>query len=303
MSEVCFGETVLDADTFSGWQKQIIYEQNRYPDPASEKAQQAKQEVTRRQRRLFDAIDNGPSALESYLLSESLKVKDFNQARKSVPELPQPLTENEMRRIPIHAERELYRALHDRLTPSQAAHSEIWALCHAVWIAQHKFGASLEQVFLEGPKAKTSEQRTRNFLRRIGGLRHVRGNISPLVDCPISMAWWRCRITDEVHAITEQEDITITKDAIHGTLWNKDVWTNLIGLSLKQMTSVCATKARAAAVVAFWDMESSLAKKGDTKPLIQGIVRGLGRLSYAHDLDTAPWGALMRAAHKSSAAH
>ena len=103
---------------------------------------------------------------------------------------------------------------------------------------------SSKAIFCEGSRANTVEARTRNFLRRTGGLRRVRGNTSPLVDCPISAAWWRYRVAFEASSIAQREGSDLAVDAAHETLRTRDVWDYLVGMSLRQVTSVCASPVR-----------------------------------------------------------
>lgn len=301
-AELTFGSVQLNSDTYEDWQKQIIYQKKHYRDPNSKSAQQRQKDVEKRQSDLFTAVDEGPGAVEDYLFREALNIENFQKAREAVPKLPKPLTINEMTRIPIQAERELYKSLHDRFTPAQATQPAIWALCHAVWMADGKFGSDIATVFLTGGRANTQEAQTRNFLRRTGGLRPIRGNVSPLVNCPLSVAWWRCRtayeVTETVQAQDTANDVgtTIDVETAHEVLWQTEVWSNLVGMSVRQVTAVCAPRARAAAVVALHRRGSRAKKQKEVRHEIQGAIRALGRLSYGHNLQVVSWETLLATA-------
>lgn len=293
MSAPPLGELV-DFERYEDWQREIIYERKHYKDQDSDAAVARRRSVANRQAQLAEAVGSGLRATAEYLF-EALGVDNHDQVVGRVPNLPNPLTEGEMSQLPAHAERELALKLHESLSPAEAAQPAVWTLCHAVWIAEGNFGRNLATVFCEGPKASTVEARTRNFLRKTGGLRRVRGNTSPLVDCQIAAAWWRYRIACEASATAVEEGADLTVDAAHQTLRPRDVWENLVTMSLKRVTAVCAPRARAAAVVAF---SQHCHDPGEqvTRAQVQRAIRELARLGHSHSLWQAPWDALVDAA-------
>ncbi len=246
-----------------------------------------------KQDRLADAVNTGWAKTAQYLFEE-LDIKDKDRALSDVPELPNPLTTGEMNHLPAHAERELAMRLHDSLTRAEAAEPAIWTLCHAVWIHRGMFDRNLSEVFFEGPKANTSEARTRNFLRRTGGLNRVRGKTSPLVDCPISAAWWRYYIAGEVSEIAQGEGMIISVEVAHNTLRIREIWENLVTMSLKQVTSVCAPRARAAIVTVLERHCTSMPHRV-MRAQVQGAIRELARFGHTHSLWHIPWGQLINA--------
>ena len=287
-------DDLVDAELYENWQKEIIYEKKLYADQDSDDAVARRQSVADKQARLADAIGGGLSATADYLFGV-LGVDDRDQALERAPSLPNALTEGEMSQLPAHAERELALRLHASLSPAQAAQPALWTLCHAVWIAQGRFGLNLATVFCDGPRADTMEARTRNFLRRTGGLRRVRGNTSPFVDCQIAMAWWRYRVALEASQVAQKAGEELTVDAAHETLRPRDVWENLITMSLKRVTAVCAPRARAAAVLAF-SQSAMVSGQEPTRAQVQAAVRELARLSHSHSLGQVPWAVLVDAA-------
>lgn len=289
-------DALIDIERYDHWQKSVIYERRRYHDQDSDEAVAARDSVSLRQEELHAAVEGGRAATSAYLFGE-LGVKDPRDAIKVVPGLPNPLTLGEMSNLPIFAERQLGKCLDGSLTLAQAAQPAIWTLCHAVWIVQGIFGNELSAVFCDGPKADTLEARTRNFLRRTGGLRRVRGNTSPLTDCPISAALWRYRIANDVSLVAQGEGDQIEEECAHAVLHHKEVWANLVTMSLKQVTAVSSPRARAAAVVALrrCHMESSQ-RIGRVE--VQGAIRHLAYLSHSHCLEFAPWGRLVEAAEE-----
>ncbi len=289
-------EKLVNIEDYEDWQRQIIYEKKDYRDQDSAEAVERQQSAAAEQARLADALGNGPGATADYLF-EVLSVEDQRQALRQVPELPNALTAGEMSHLPAHAERQLALSLHGSFSPAQAAQPALWTLCHAVWISRWNFGRNLATIFCEGSRANTMEARTRNFLRRTGGLRRVRGNTSPLVDCPIAAAWWRYRVALEASSIAQDEGEDLSVDAAHKALRSRDAWENLVTMSLKRVTAVCAPRARAAAVVAFAQVRSDSGQAA-TRAQVQGAIRELARISHGHSLWHSSWGQLLCAARR-----
>lgn len=290
---------LVDDERHDDWQRSLIYEKGNYRDQNSDEAIECRARTAMEQVRLADAVGAGFHATAQYLLRSS-GVEDAVRARREVPHLPNPLTVGEMSNLPAYAERKLAETLHEALSPCQAAQPAVWTMCHAVWMGRGDFGSNLATVFCEGPKADTVEARTRNLLRRTGGLRRVRGNISPLVDCPISAAWWRYRLALEASDIATKEGSSLTADAAHEILRPRNVWENLVGMSLRRVTTVCASPARAAAVVAF--QQRQRASGGEvTRAQAQGAIRELARLSHGYSLWHVPWRVLLQAAERGIA--
>lgn len=290
---------LIDRERFEDWQRSIIFETKRFRNPDSDETAAERLRVTRLQEQLHTAVEGGQVSAQTYLLGV-LAVDDQARAAREVPNLPNPLTVSEMIRLPVHAECEVAKRLAESLTPAQAAEPALWALCHAVWIGRGMFGNDLPAVFFEGPRGDTTEARTRNFLRRTGGLRHVRGNTSPLTDCPISAAWWRYRIASGVSKVAETEGEDFSTRTAHEVLHHKEVWANLATMSLKRVTAVSAPRARAAALVAL--KHHGLEHDGRTLPQkvirarVQHAITNVARLSYGHSLDFVPWSQLVAVA-------
>ena len=288
---VTLGSVELDTEKYESWQKTVIYEKKYFQDQQSSAAIERQQDAARHQAELVAAVDAGPEAVETFIVRGVLNIGDLQTARSVVPELPNPLTSGEMTNLPAHAEFELARVLNDVMAPAIAVQPTVWALCHAVWTGRGVFGADLPAVFFHGPKAGTQEARVRNFLRRTGGLRRVRANTSPLVDCPISAACWRVRLAQQA---ADHSEGGLTFAHAHGLLRQSEVWQNVVGMSLRQVTALCAQRGRSAALVGLSNVDGPGTKP--TRQQVQAVMRALGRLSYSHGLDAVPLGVLVDAA-------
>ena len=307
--------SLVDEVAYQSWQEHIIYEKKRTRiadvSPAEgqangvaagggsgngqfgESGDGRRHEVRDRQMELMAAVEAGPAACSRYLLHR-LRVKDAPSLRAAIPDLPERLTSAAMQRLPRYDETKIAEKLSE-VSPAEAATPAYWAACHAIWIEQDYFD-DLSASFLEGTGADTAEAKTRNFLRRSGGLERIRGKVSVLMDCPISMAWWRVRIANEI--VDEAPKGTIDVEAAHAMLHDHSIWPELTGLSVKRITSLNAPRARAAAIVALHqhDALSYEIKASLRKAQCQGALRALGRLSHSFSLDTVPWENLLRTA-------
>ena len=310
--------SLLDVEAYQHWQKHIIYEKNRkartrataadsdhdagggngtapVPDANNEQANadNACNEIRARQRELIDTVAQGAAALSQYLL-RMLRVTDTTELRSAVPPLPNPLTAAAMQRLPRYDEEKIAESLQSVL-PAEAATPVFWTACHAIWIEQGYFD-DLVASFLEGPGTKDSEGRTRNFLRRTGGLERVRGKVSVLVNCPIAMAWWRVRTAREIAEVAEETDIDFS--TAHELLHDPTIWAELTGLSVKRLTSLNAPRARAAAMMALAERGTigNETKANLKKTRCQGALRAVGRLSHSFSLNSTPWATLVQSA-------
>ena len=126
---------------------------------------------------------------------------------------PEPMTESEYKDPPPSTEQELYTSW-AALTPAIACRSTFWAnltiehiragRIQSVYLAANggNLSGGAERIDFaldekEGQGSKQIDECVRTVLRRLGGLREVRGNRSVYVDCPFARAWWRERIVSQ----------------------------------------------------------------------------------------------------------
>ncbi len=282
---------LIDRDRFDKWQVSLIYEK---------KVASSNQRVAEKnQRELAQVAEAGPRVVCDYLLN-NLSVKDRQEADRLVPKLPNPLTPAEMQRLPIHAERKIAESLQD-VMPAQAADPAFWTLCHAIWIGRQMFGDDVVAAFMIGANNKTSDQRTRNFLRRVGGLNRVRGNVSVLEDCPISAAWWKCRIAKIASNAAQANGESLVFAKAHEVLWHTGVWNdNLVRWSLRRVTVLSAPTALAAliSVLANHDLAP---KQAEAKKQVEAVMLSLAKLGHNYSINSVPWDRLVAVAEEGLA--
>ena len=150
------------------------------------------------------------------------------------------MTESEYKDPPVSTERTLY-ASWIALTPAVACRSTFWAhltiehiragRIESVYLAANggnlAGGAERIDFALDARTAqglKQIDDCVRTVLRRLGGLREVRGNRSLYVDCPFARAWWRERMVEQ--AADGDAEMTAIVRAILRT--NQTYWEKLI---------------------------------------------------------------------------
>ena len=125
----------------------------------------------------------------------------------------EPMTESEYKDPPSGTEQALYAAW-TALTPAVACRSTFWAnltiehiragRIQSAYLAANggnlpggaeRIDFALDEEKGQGPKQ--TDDCVRTVLRRLGGLREVRGNRSVYVDCPFARAWWRERFATQ----------------------------------------------------------------------------------------------------------
>lgn len=284
---------IINQDRFDEWQKDVIYEKKySWSDP--KKAQ-------RNQEELEWAVEAGNAQVRNLILRK-LGVESNEDARRVVPQLPNRLTPGEMQRLPLQVEERVYEALRI-VNPLQAATPAFWALCHAVWIGDWKFDGDIASIFMEGGKDKTSEQKTRNFLRRTGGLPRVRRNVSVLEDCQISAAWWRCRTAEAASRAAQDNGEPLSFAEAHRVLWHNGVWKDNLALwTLRKVTALSAPQSLAA-VVSVLARKDLAARQGDAKRQVQAVMRAVARVSYNYSMHSMDWGRLVAVAEDGFAHH
>ena len=272
-------ETIDRAEApFGAWQREIVFEA-KYHRHRTDKGQSVQDEVGVRQEELLAAVRGGPTAFVPYLRR---RLRLDTKASIRAPTLPRrALTVNEYVNPPLELEVELGRAWADEITPSQASKPVFWLLAHIDWISQGRLGTGDLRDILTGTGNLTNEQRTRNLLRRTGGIPHVRGKTSVFSDCTLARAWWRHRLADDVARVTNG---TISARRAHQVLHvNRPSWEQLVMLSLRRLTVINQPRARAAIIR---EMAQRLQMYGKIqKEQVYAMAVSVARLGLRHSLD------------------
>ena len=272
--------------TFTNWQRSLAARPRDLDD------EEARLAHARRQQTLVNALDEGATALASYLRGRL--GLDLASPISAPPFPRESLTPREFREAPRELEAEFARAWDGHISPADASKPLFWALCHIEWLEQGRFGSDRMHAFFTegGGRGDTLDSRIRTFLRRMGGLPHVRGNVSVFTDCPLARAWWRVRIADEV---AQDPDVSLSGDEAHDVLRAAgQVWNELAQMGLQRTTAINQPRARAALIVAL--AEAGQANQAAVTRTAQALARAASNRSLAH----IPWAELRAIAHTAA---
>ena len=275
---------LLDAagPKFTKWQKEIVFDQGRHGKPNKQNRRIWKP-IRERQDELQLAIKAGHASLGAYLR----KALHIGDKKIDAPGFPRDqLTPSELRKPPIQLERELSAAW-TGVRPRLASRPVFWLLCHVEWIEQGRFGQAGHQLedALVGGQGRDLEAKTRNFLRRTGGIPHERGKTSVFSDCPLACAWWRGHVAEQVATVSHAG---ISADEAHEVLHaNRQAWETLARLGIRSVTVISQRTARAAVVCR---LKSLLHETGRLGPKdVQEVATDLARLGLRQSLEHTPW--------------
>ena len=231
------------------------------------------------QRELLEAVAGGPAALARYLRAGLGLGAD--EATGAPPFPRASLTPEQYRNPSAALEAELAAAWEGYVHRGAASQPLFWLLCHVEWIAQGRIDGLEEALTLGGRGGdRTPDQRTRNFLRRTGGLPHVRGSVSVFSDCPLARAWWRCRLAGEAaRASNGRTDRETAHRALRGAAWEA-----LAAASLRDDTAAINQPDARAAMVA------ALARRDrPSRAEVSKMSSALADCARARSLAHVPW--------------
>ena len=261
---------------FSQWQRSLAV-----PAPKLRLlGEEEKAALRERQKRLLAALGAGAAPFGA-CLREAVGLEPGE--RIGAPPFPRPaLSPGEFPDLPAELELEIAAAWDGIVQPGPASTPLFWLLCHIEWIEQERFGADILPAFFTD-RHKDSDGRTRDFLRRSGGI-YVRGNVSAHSDCPLSRAWWRTRIAAEA---ASDPGAGVSMEQAHAVLrTSRQVWEKFVELALKQVVVISQPRARAALI-------SALARRDRvTSGAVQEIAQALARHGLVRSLQHTAWGEL-----------
>lgn len=266
---------------YDRWQRACVFEQNRHgkwedADP------ELKAGVRDRQEQLAAAVHAGADGLGVFLrkqlglgVAERIWAPPLSPVRMEASQLLRPSPEEEAK----------LAAPWEMISPRLASRPLFWFLCHIAWIEEGRFGYTgqrLAEIFLAGDRrSRTREGRTRNFLRRTGGLAPVRGRLSVFTDCPLARAWWRYRLAGQVEHASRGR---IARSTALRVLGSGPVWSELAQAGLRRVAVVNHPRARVAVVA--W-LDRRLPERGrlgqqDAKDVLAAIADHGFRRSFEH---------------------
>ena len=267
---------------FSTWQQSLV-SRNRNKDSEADTAR-----YRERQTELAQVMDSGRQAMVEYLRAQfHLEGKALGE----VPPLPRPLTCEEVYRPPVELEEALWDGWETHIRLGEASTPAFWTFCHLAWLEQGYFPDDLVGAFSTGQPGKRNpdlDNQTRDVLRGMGGLPHIRGNVSVFVDCQLARAWWRRRIALEAAAYAPENrlDATSAHKSLHRAGW----WEALAELSIRRLTVISHPKVRSVIVAHI------TSNPGMPREEVAVIARRLARHGLTHSLEHVEWDELLRVA-------
>ena len=211
MTEKCRGLSTHAWESYSQWQQTLVAK-NRGTDetPPAERAAIQQQ---------FLAVAGNSARASASALRQALACSDGH--RLDVPVLLNPLTAADMRCPEVRWEQVLHKSLMSPqdgtpATRAEAAQVLFWVACSVRWLESEGLDGPPVHLFTDEPvgtlldtdpgelddgERKLLDDATRDVLRGLGGIPHVRsGHNQHLLDCPTARAWWRVEIAGQAEA-------------------------------------------------------------------------------------------------------
>ena len=263
---------------FSSWQEGL-----------ARKKSERDEDMSARQEELMDTVRQGSQALAAYLRAQ---LGLDGGVPVEAPQLPRKLTPSEFRDPCFQLERDIYDDWREVVQPGLASQPLYWTVLHVKWLEDGLLGDQIDVALLRGGRDGTVEERTRNLLRRLGGLAHVRGKISVLVNCPLGRAWWRGYVGQ---LAAEHSGGALTSEAAHSVLHaSNPAWEKLAGDSVRRITVNNRPEIRAALIYHFRD--ASRDSGGVNADHFQRTAQVLARHGSLTSFDLLPWATLVEMA-------
>lgn len=260
------------------WQRTLVWNKSR----ESERAVGPQEE-------LRGAVAAGKDELAAYLRHKM----QLGDAKIDAPPFPRvALTHKEFENPPIALENDLAEAWMEHIRPIDAYQSAFWYLCHIGWLEDGRFGDAPQ--FAYGERGKHLDEQTRIFLRRMGGI-YVRSTYTVLTDCPLAIAWWRCRIADSVAQTSPVLSRDVAHRALHSEKAVQGAWNEFMERSVSKLTVINQPRARAVII-------EEISKHG--KPMgamVKRITNALARQGLSRSLEHTPWEELREIAARAAA--
>lgn len=230
--------------SFKEWQQSLV-EQKRSASPAAA--------LITKQQELVSAATSS-DRLASYL-GERLRAAP--ELIAAAPTL-EGVTADEMLNTPLEWEHHVGSQLRE-VERQQARSSAWWYICHIAWLRAGTLPNPPDTAFrarvnprilssdpqtMSSSASETLDKATRNLLRRLGGLPHIRRFYRVAIDPPISRAYWRYRLAADA-AASAPASANFTTEECHRIL-HRSSWDHFIERSSRTYSSLLSPRALAA---------------------------------------------------------
>ncbi|HCB34855.1 MAG TPA: hypothetical protein DEP69_06890 [Acidimicrobiaceae bacterium] len=236
-----------------------------------------------RQRSVLRAAHKSSDALAKNLRSglglDNVRLDAFPLLRK-------PLSDRELATLQRKTAIELHEAMNaNGCTRRQAASGSFWLYCVIHWLEADLFPDPpaptlirprvntdwLEEDFVltdkDGPKQGVHiDDRTRDLLRSIGGVPHIRDRTAFWVDCSLAHLWWAAELAGSA---AKTRDVTFTRDAALDFLLDRNRMTEVVRWVSRRAGRLAQTHALAGA------LEAALGQDAEDEPPDSGELKGM----------------------------
>lgn len=260
-------------EAVASWQKRVVIKKGK---------ESGDKNLRRGQVDLTTAAKKGMSALLEYLREQLgfTSRNDILEAKQEVPMLLRRLSVSEAKGPPVVLEQEIAYS-YSAISVADAARPAFWTAMHIIWAEEEL----LEEGWSTNLVAKNNDDTARNICRNLGGLPHIRGKVSVLVNCPLARVWWRVRMASRIADASEKH---LSFDTIHGMLHRSQIWEYLAEELVRRLAVMNEPKALATMFTYFNDGMEKLNKKN-----VQKIIRQLASYSTVINFSVAPFEDMM----------
>lgn len=257
-------------ETVGHWQQRVVVKKGKELDDV---------ELRQLQAELADAAKAGTPSLVEYLRKQfDIKNRaEMFEAKQDVPLLVRRLTVDEARYVPVELEREIAVSF-ETIGAEDAVRPAFWTAAHIVWAEE----GLLEDGWAIKLVGKDNDTTARNVCRFLGGLPHVRGKVSVLVNCPLSRVWWRVRMA---HRIADASEENLTFDNIHRMLHHPPVWEVLA----EELVRRVAVMNEPRALAALFTRLHEYTEGSNRRRIVQRMIHQMASYSTVVNFSLAPF--------------
>ena len=260
-------------EAVAAWQQRVVVKKGK--GSGDENLQQ-------RQADLATVAKKGMSTLVEYLRDQLgfASRNEILETKQEVPMLLRRLSVNEAQGPPVVLEQEI-AGYFNTISAADAARPAFWTAMHIIWAEEEL----LEEGWSTKLVAKHDDDTARRICRYLGGLPHVRGKVSVLVNCPLARVWWRVRT---IGSIVDASEKHLSFDTIHGMLHRSQVWEYLAEQLVRRRAVMNEPRALATMFTYFNEGTEKLNKKK-----VQNMIRQMASYSTIVNFSVAPFADMM----------
>ncbi len=189
-------------------------------------------------------------------------VNNFNY---SIPE--NELTHQQFISAPYETANEQYK-MWEKFPLKDAREPLFWTILHIVMLENSIIKPTYFLEFKNDCDHVEKCEHHREILRRMGGLKHIRGNNTALEDCLTAISWWKLKL---IYDAKNYHPEIKTKNAYE--VLTKSIWGELSRLIVNRITILISKPMRASLIKYISENEEKIKTKKDVNTLIKETAR------------------------------